>query len=224
PLDLLEFFFLTPLPGSEDHKKLWQKGVWMDPDLNKYDLNHRVAHHPKMSDAEWEDTYRAAWRAYYTPDHIRTVMRRAAAHARGRPRRIVLLMLWFLTAIHFESVHPLESGAVRKKFRRDRRHSLPLENPFVFYTRLAGETIYKLWGYAALYLRARKILNEVMKAPDRESYVDLAIAPQQNELEVLDLYHATRGGAAAIARKLREDQIRVATGVPRDAAAAATPV
>ena len=47
PLDILEFFFLTPLPGSEDHKVLWQKGVWMDDDLNKYDLNHRVAHHPE---------------------------------------------------------------------------------------------------------------------------------------------------------------------------------
>jgi radical SAM superfamily enzyme YgiQ (UPF0313 family) len=29
PLDILEFFFLTPLPGSEDHKVLWQKGVWI---------------------------------------------------------------------------------------------------------------------------------------------------------------------------------------------------
>jgi len=50
PLDILELFFLTPLPGSEDHKILWQKGTWMDPDMNKYDLNHRVTHHPKMSD------------------------------------------------------------------------------------------------------------------------------------------------------------------------------
>ena len=45
PLDILEFFFLTPLPGSEDHKRLHAKGVWMDPDINKYDLNHRVSHH-----------------------------------------------------------------------------------------------------------------------------------------------------------------------------------
>src|ERR1700733_1708602 len=49
PLDLLEFFMLTPLPGSEDHKNLLRQGVWMDPDLNKYDLLHRVSHHPKMS-------------------------------------------------------------------------------------------------------------------------------------------------------------------------------
>ncbi len=26
PVDILEFFFLTPLPGSEDHKVLWQQG------------------------------------------------------------------------------------------------------------------------------------------------------------------------------------------------------
>ena len=49
PLDILEFFFLTPLPGSEDHKVLWEKGIWMDPDLNKYDVSHPVSHHPKMS-------------------------------------------------------------------------------------------------------------------------------------------------------------------------------
>ena len=80
PLDILEFFILTPLPGSEDHKVLWQKGAWMDPDLNKYDLNHRVTHHPSMSDAEWEEAYRAAWANYYTPEHMRTILRRAAAH------------------------------------------------------------------------------------------------------------------------------------------------
>ena len=55
PLDILEFFVLTPLPGSEDHKVLWQKGAWMDADMNKYDLEHAVAHHPRMSKEDWED-------------------------------------------------------------------------------------------------------------------------------------------------------------------------
>ncbi len=31
PLDILEFFFLTPLPGSEDHKVLWQQGPGWTP-------------------------------------------------------------------------------------------------------------------------------------------------------------------------------------------------
>ena len=97
PLDILEFFFLTPLPGSEDHKVLWQKGVWMDPDMNKYDLNHRVSHHPKMTDAEWEDAYRAAWAAFYTPEHIRTILRRSAACKLGRPGTTLKTIMWFYT-------------------------------------------------------------------------------------------------------------------------------
>src|SRR5437764_4592754 len=40
PLDILEFFYLTPLPGSEEPEKLVQAGVAVDPDMNKYDLNH----------------------------------------------------------------------------------------------------------------------------------------------------------------------------------------
>ena len=83
PIYLLEFFILTPLPGSEDHKVQWQKGEWMDGDLNKYDTNHRVTHHPKMSDTEWDEAYREAWMSYYTSDHIRTILRRVAANPLG---------------------------------------------------------------------------------------------------------------------------------------------
>lgn len=54
-VDLLEFFYLTPLPGSEDHKKLHEAGVAMDADLNKYDLNHDVTAHPLMSREEWRE-------------------------------------------------------------------------------------------------------------------------------------------------------------------------
>ena len=35
-------------------------GTWMDPDMNKYDFNHLVREHPRMSDAEWNAAYRAA--------------------------------------------------------------------------------------------------------------------------------------------------------------------
>ncbi len=41
---------------------------------------------------------------------------------------------------------------------------------------------------------------------------ELAIAPmRENEFEALDLYHATRGGEAALARKRRDDAIRAET-------------
>ena len=139
----------------------------MDPDLNKYDLNHRVSHHPKMSDQEWEDAYRAAWNAFYTPDHIRTILRRAAAIKNGRPKQILSTMLWFKLMIDHEGVHPLEGGAFRLKFRRDRRSGLPIESRFVFYPRYGFEIVSKAWKYTSFFLKTRKVLKATLEAPDR---------------------------------------------------------
>jgi hypothetical protein len=213
PLDILEFFFLTPLPGSEDHKTLLGKGVWMDPDLNKYDLNHRVSHHPKMSDEEWEEAYRAAWEVFYTPEHIRTILRRAAAIPNGRPGTTLSTILWFTLMIAYEGVHPLEGGALRLKCRRDRRPGMPLESPFLFYPRYLSEVAVKAWRYWRHYRRNKAILDEVLRAPDRYHYSDLAIAPPKaDEFEALELYHATSGGEEALARKRRGDALRASTG------------
>jgi len=209
PVDILEFFMLTPLPGSEDHKTLLQQGAWMDPDVNRYDLNRRVAHHPKMSDAEWEEAYLAAWESFYSFDHIRTVLRRAAQSSHGRPRTIMSNMLWFRLMIAYEGVHPLEGGAVRRKVRRDRRHGMARENALLFHPRYLAETVGKAWRYWRVYRRAMTIYREVMAAPDRLSYSDLAIAPPPpDEFEAMDLYHETTGGEAALARKRRDDAIR----------------
>src|SRR5215471_7431197 len=79
PVDLLEFFYLTPLPGSEDHRKLLDAGAWLDPDVNKYDLNHAVSDHARMSKDQWEGVYRAAWQTYYSDEHIATIIKRAMA-------------------------------------------------------------------------------------------------------------------------------------------------
>jgi len=209
PLDVLELFMLTPLPGSEDHKVLWQQRTWMDPDLNKYDLNNRVTHHPVMSDQDWDSAYRAAWESFYSFEHMRTILRRAAAHPRGRPHTTLTTLLWFKLMAMFEAVHPLEGGAFRRKSRRDRRYGLPVESPFVFYPRYAGEIAGKARQYWSVYRKARKILKEVFAAPDRWTYSDLAIAPpRSDEYDRLDLYRATAGGEAALVRKRREDSLR----------------
>ena len=53
------------------------------------------------------------------------------------------------------------------------------------------------------------MLDAALKAPDRWTYSDLAIAPPQaDEFDALDLYHATTGGEAALKRKYRDDAIR----------------
>lgn len=209
PLDLLEFFFLTPLPGSEDHKVLLEKGIWMDPDLNKYDLNHRVSHHPKMSDAEWEDAYRSAWDSYYSMDHVTTVLRRAAAHPRGRPGNKLFLMMWFWLMVRYEGVHPLEGGYFRIKVRTDRRSGMPIENPLVFYPRYLTEIVTKHWAIVSNVARFYWRYKAVKRAPDRKTYTDLALTPvDQDNQNDLSMMTETRGGQEAVAKAKRDAELR----------------
>ena len=58
PVDILEFFMLTPLPGSADHRDLYLQGRWLEPDMNRYDSEHAAAEHPRMSAAEWQGDLR----------------------------------------------------------------------------------------------------------------------------------------------------------------------
>lgn len=208
PLDLLEFFYLTPLPGSEDHKVLLSKGIWMDPDLNKYDLNHRVSHHPKMTDNEWEEAYQEAWDSYYSDAHIETVLKRAAAHKKGRPGNKLFLMMWFKLMVQCEGVHPLEGGYFRLKFRKDRRSGLPIESALSFYPRYAWEVIAKHWAYVSSTWRVYRIYRKVKASSDRHTYSDIAIKEIEKEgEEALAMIQETRGGVEAVAKTARDASI-----------------
>ncbi len=180
PIDILEFFCLTPLPGSEDHKVLSQKGVWMDPDMNKYDLEHVVTGHSRMSQTEWEGVYASAWKTYYTFEHMETVLRRAAVFDLGVSHLSGLLYMFGKT-VEAEGVHPLQSGLIRLKFRRDRRHGMPLESPLVFYPRFAKEFVVRYGRVAIDMLRLERIRRRVLKNPQRYVYMDAALTPVTTE-------------------------------------------
>ncbi|MCB9994216.1 MAG: radical SAM protein [Hyphomicrobiaceae bacterium] len=177
PIDILEFFYLTPLPGSEDHQKLFRAGTPMDADLNRYDLNHVTTAHGKMSRAEWERAYRDAWERYYTPEHIETIMRRGAKFGIATSN-LLLLAVWFLGALRIEGVHPLECGALRLKRRKDRRAGMPIEPAILFYPKYWAETAYKWTRWLSLYFRFRGIMNRIEREGNFEAYSDLAITPE----------------------------------------------
>lgn len=203
PLDLLEFFFLTPLPGSEDHKKLHEAEVWMDPDMNKYDLNHRCAHHPTMSDAEWERAYRDAWSAFYTKEHMVTVMRRFATSGR-HPRSVMFLLMWFAGCVPIHNIHPLEGGFIRRKSRRDRRPTFPIESRWTFYPKFAWELIRDHVRWARLYLSLLPACIRIRRDENRREYMDLSLSPVDDEgLEDMRIVAETRGGVAALERSRR---------------------
>jgi hypothetical protein len=217
PLDILELFILTPLPGSEDHQTQWKQGVWMDPDLNKFDVHHRVVHHPRMSDAEFDQTYRDAWRAYYTPEHIETVSRRHGAIKGRNPAEPVRFMTMFKIMFEAEGIHPLEGGIVRLKYRTDRRHGMPIEPWGLFHLKLAAETWRKLKIYGRLAWQGRRIGQKVRFDPKRLDYTDLALEPVvEEDMDKLALFAVTAGGGAAVSKKRGEDIARARVAANRN--------
>lgn len=176
PVDLLEFFFLTPLPGSEDHQKLHSRGVWMAPDMNDYDTEHAVTDHARMSKQEWERTYRDAWRSYYSLEHIETLFRRAGASGISLGKMLGQTFS-FYGAIQYEGVHPLQSGVLRRMDRTSRRSCFPVENPFIFYPRYAWKLLSTAYGAGCFALRLQGIRKRVELSPEFRTYTDQALAP-----------------------------------------------
>ncbi|HMF57910.1 MAG TPA: radical SAM protein [Pyrinomonadaceae bacterium] len=190
PVDLLEFFYLTPLPGSEDHRKLHEAGSWMDSDMNKYDLNHAVAGHPRMTLDEWKQVYQEAWETYYTDEHIETVLRRAMATGVS-PGKALFLIVWFKGCIGIEKIHPLEGGFLRLKARRLRRSGRPLESALTFYPKYFIETLWKQMRWITLYLRLRLIYRKIKRDPLRHEYMDLALEPvADDEMETREMFQS----------------------------------
>jgi hypothetical protein len=217
PLDALEFFCLTPLPGSEDHQVLWDKGIAMDADLNRYDVEHVCTAHPKMTKAEWEGIYSEAWSLYYTPQHMATILRRAAAT--GIPMNsLIKALVPFATTVHLENVHPLQGGLLRLKRRSERRPGLPRENIAIFWLRSAWDTLYKSLILARTIGRLLMLKMAISNNPYAKAYSDQSLTPVSNDEEItFDLLTKTTGASAAVVHMKKIARLTGAGRPPRRA-------
>jgi hypothetical protein len=114
----------------------------MDPDLNKYDLEHAVTDHQNMTRAEWQAIYNEAWSLYYTREHAEVLLRRAAASGISMASLIKVLVP-FITMVPLEGVHPLQAGLFRLKHPDERRPDMPRESLWSFYPRYILNLIWK---------------------------------------------------------------------------------
>ncbi len=190
PVDCLEFFVLTPLPGSEDHQKLARAGVPMEADMNNYDLEHVCTAHGRMTQQAWQGVYHRAWSSYYSLEHIETLLRRAIAN--GIPaKRLMMSLVVFRGMPLIEKVHPLQGGYLRRKIRRTRRPGLPRENAVLFQVRYCVDTLVKLARFVRLVQQVNRIRRRAMREHALHPYSDVAITPLPRESEdQLDLMQA----------------------------------
>ena len=210
PIDIMEFFMLTPLPGSKDHQEMYLRGARMEPDTNKYDAEHATADHPRMSAAEWEDIYQRAWHLYYSPEHIRTLIKRAVASG-IRTRRMTSMIFYFYASHAYEHVHPLQGGILRRKNRTQRRPGFPRQNLLAFFARRTREMFSTYVPGLWFFWRLERLRKRIEKDPASKSYTDLALSPVDDDEfgDELELYQASDGARRAAAQaQARADEMR----------------
>ena len=211
PVDILEFFILTPLPGSKDHQDLFMQGAPLDPDMNRYDSEHVTTTHPLMTAAEWTSIYDRAWHLYYSPAHIETLLKRAVAMG-SSGRRVAETTFFFYASAVYEGVHPLQGGLFRRKCRRQRRPGMPRENLLLFSARRVSEMFATYVPMLPLLWKIDRLRRRVQRDPTTRSYSDLAIAPIAGAHEEgLDLYQTSDAARQAAARaKARAESLHPA--------------
>jgi hypothetical protein len=210
PIDILEFFVLTPLPGSQDHKELHERGVWMDPDMNQYDLEHVTLQHASMSKEQLQEIYDRAWHLYYSPEHIETLFRRAEATG-SRAHRVLGAIVQYYGSYRFHNVHPLQCGILRTKSRATMRPGARRPNPVSFYLGRIGNTAAIHIAMAGYYLKLEWRRQRIKREVAKDGYVDLSLTPVEDDSEQdLQLFTLTDGARQAAAKSDRAERRRKA--------------
>ncbi|MBV8362049.1 MAG: radical SAM protein, partial [Deltaproteobacteria bacterium] len=126
--------------------------------------------------------YERAWHLYYSPEHIETLFKRTVACG-ASTARLAAMIFDFYGSHAFERVHPLQSGLIRRKVRRQRRSGLPREKLLPFSIRRVREIfstyVPALWFRLKLESTRRRIMND----PTSTTYTDLALSPVEDDLE-----------------------------------------
>ena len=191
PIDILEFFYLTPLPGSEDHKKLHMK---RGPDGPRHEqIRSRARLHRASADVEGDLgaglsrrlaalLHRRACRDDHAP--------RASSPASTAPRSSTALIM-FSGAARIEGVHPLQFGFVRRKVRTQRRYGMPIVNPLIFYPWRAFDFArdgLRLGSGCAALPRDPEARDQA--DPNGSDYTDEALTPDRRPTPVNDQFRA----------------------------------
>jgi radical SAM superfamily enzyme YgiQ (UPF0313 family) len=174
PIEFVEFFVMTPLPGSQDHLDNYLKDVPMEKDMNEYDTTRPCMEHPRMSRDELIRAYRDAAKSFYSRKHVETILKRRKDRRR---KTIARHMIWFRSAVLIDGLHPFLYGIFRIKGRRRRSPKFRTESAPVYYCRRIRDIV--SWAVRTLLMVIEmKYLYFKANREKNNDYMDLAITPE----------------------------------------------
>jgi hypothetical protein len=165
--DQASFFMLTPLPGSQDHKEMKQRGEWMDPDFNKRDSFHATIHHPRMNADEWTAAYDEAWRSFYSKENMIRILSRWS-HNPKVYWNLMSLFFWYKNAAIIEKQHPMIAGFFRFKDRKARRPGFSVDSPAVHLWKRTGETARLFIAWVKFVKEMEEVWLQTRRKSERE--------------------------------------------------------
>src|SRR5262249_12236339 len=89
--------------------------------------------------------------------------------------------LWFYSCVWLENVDPLEGGYLRRKYRKDRRPTMPVESALAFYPRYAAELATKFGKQLGMLWWILRFQRKLQKDRNARNYMDAAPTPTQIE-------------------------------------------
>jgi len=123
--DIVSFFIMTPLPGTEDQVRFAKEGSIIDWDFNNLDSQHVTLAHEKLDRHLWMRAYRDAFTRFYSFGKLlHTVM--TVAGGRGlaaEARRSTVRQFVYYFFSYRQGRHPMVGGVWQIR-RRDVRRSV----------------------------------------------------------------------------------------------------
>jgi radical SAM superfamily enzyme YgiQ (UPF0313 family) len=120
--DIVSFFIMTPLPGTEDQLRYADTGEITDWDFNNLDSQHVTLKHERLDSSLWMQAYRDAFKGFYSVSRLlHTIV--TVAGGRGlsaEARRSTLRQFLYYFFSYRQGRHPMVGG-IWQICRRDVR-------------------------------------------------------------------------------------------------------
>jgi radical SAM superfamily enzyme YgiQ (UPF0313 family) len=118
--DIVSFFIMTPLPGTEDQIRYAKQGQIIDWDFNNLDSQHVTLQHDKLDQGLWMQAYSEAFKGFYSPwQLLKTIFTVAGGHGLSAvARSIVAQQFSYYFFSYRQGRHPMVGGVWQIR-RRD---------------------------------------------------------------------------------------------------------